>query len=179
MTDHATYELKDIPAVSAQYVSKYALATTEAGWSVGGPGAVACLAFSRLVDLRKAACRAFQADTVTVKLQAVVEDASVEGGYALRPRGEWSAVPAYKSSRPGKLIPWPADEEPLLDSFFGGGAAWDRATDLLVFKSAVVFAQAFGLKGNDLRSLNDSLAVAVLCRAGIEADRSRLPNVER
>ncbi len=88
------------------------------------------------------------------------------GRYDLSPRHALVVTPDAKSRRPGKFARLGLKGGALLDSFFEGGEAFERANDAQVWEGALAFAREGSLRGETLTLLSEAVSLALAIRAG-------------
>jgi hypothetical protein len=157
-----SYSLAEVPA-AVEGASRFALASTPAGWSVA-PREMIGRAYRELLNARRAGMEALQAPRAVIQLRAVVRLG--DGSYTLADRGEpFSAAVAAKPQRPGQRSSIKPGPETLDDAFLGGDA-FEKVPDDVLWSSALATAQAHALEGEALLTLNDAVALLVLVRCG-------------
>ena len=162
------YDLYSIPAPPGDG-SRFYLATSPTGKQIAPEtNIVGCL--NRLAEDRREEMREHAPQLVEVKLKRV---SLVGDEYVVEPRGSVSRFPSWESRRPGQR--WrKLTGGACLDSFALGGVAFEKAPDLEVWEALRDVCDTHRVRGA-LRMLNDSVAVLVCLRAGIEVAAHELP----
>jgi hypothetical protein len=165
------YDVFTVPETGDQESSRYQLGVSPGGWS-SPPGSTVSLAYNHLTEALVAATPPLTPEQKTVALKRCVRTAD---GYVLLDRGSVTASVERVTSRNGRFSACKSKGGALLDEFLRGEAAWTNARDEAIFDALRDLCEAVGATGEEARALSDTIARAVLLRAGILKPPNELP----
>jgi hypothetical protein len=176
ITDHAKpapWTIEEVPP-REDGSSRFARPTLPGGWGSKSAETIAHV-YRELADQRLKQAPLAAPAPVEIELGYV---AKTDTGYELIPRGSVFRAPTRVNQRPGRRVRPTLKGGAAIDSFLlgPGQEAWDRYPDDLIWKAVLELAEEAELDGRALRVVNDSLAVAICARRGVEVLPEQLPH---
>jgi hypothetical protein len=167
-----SYSPDEVPA-NGLSASRFLLPAGPSGWPTDSPAESVAETYRQLTEERLEAAEPITEAPVVVELKYVRRDR--EAGWHLVRRGSVTGRPTLEPTRPGRFSRGAREAGALLDDVFLGGQSYAQANDEKLWNALLTFCETEQPRGRVVRQLNDSLAVLILLRAGLEVKASSLP----
>ena len=166
------YEINTVPATGDNATSRFAVGTAPSGFPTT-PGSNLSLAYNHLTEELVRKAELLPPEMKSVKLERTVIDGV--GKYVSVDRGTVTAPVTHVTARSGRFVKLNVSGGALLDNFVRGEEAWRDARDADVWEALRSLCEQINATGEECRALSDTVARAVLLRAGISRRPDALP----
>lgn len=166
------YDIKTVPPTGDDATSRHAIGVAPSGFP-STPGANVSLAYNHLIEELVRKAELLPPEMKAVKLERTVIDG--EGKYVSINRGTVTAPVTHVAARSGRFTKLDISGGALLDSFVRGEQGWRDARDADVWIGLRDLCEQINATGEECRALSDTIARAVLLRAGISRRPDALP----
>lgn len=168
------YDLTKVPPTKTDR-SRFALAKTAEGWDVSSPSDAIAASYERLaIRLKESAAEPLVPARKRVALKWVAREA--DGTWAARDRGTVEAIPTFAGTAPSRFAKTQASAGALVDELLlgPGNEAWEKARDEDVWEALLELCRTEEPSSETTRQLNNTVALAVLLRHGVDAEEMLL-----